>query len=386
MRFFAAMLAMQLKRLARRSSTLLCLLAAPVLALALGLAASSGEDMSVRVGVLLPQNSAYAPAIWHSLAQSGQDVQFVQADTQQQLEDMVAAGQWECGYLLPQSLDDKLANGQYARLVTRVDGPATSLGAVLDWTVSAAVLDSCAATMANGVLAQQGVLPPRDAEAYTALAEEMFTDKTLLAMDIVPVNGAVATDAQGSASLTAASLVRGMLALMLLLFSCLCAVWFARDMQAGFFTRLRPYEGTARLYLPSFGASAVLAAGAGLLTLLAGSALFPGYFGGFGRQAALLLCYLLPLGAFSFLLSMLFAGRELLVGVLPFIMMACLILCPVLVDLSAFIPWLGAVSALLPPTVYLRAASGAGTPWGMLLQAAGYAALGLAVGALKKKL
>lgn len=386
MSFFAAALALQLKRLLWRPATAVCLLALPALVLAVGLFLPRAAHTPVLVGVLLPKNSRQGAVIWQSLeSASHQNIQFLASADEGQLKALVAAGRWECGYLLPENLDKRLETGQLARLVTRVDSPATSLGGVLDWSVAAAILNSYAPTLANKSLAAAGVLPKEGAALYESLAAKLFAPQALLKMDVVPVN-TTSVPTVGGALLTAASLVRGVVALLLLVFSCLCAVWFADDRQTGFFQRLRPYSSTVRLYLPTLAAATVLHVAAGLLSLGLAVAFFPAYFGDFLGEAALLLLYMLPLGAFSFLLAMLFSNRELLVCLLPFLLVACLLLCPVLVDLSAYVPALAVPSALLPPTAYLRAAAGMAPFWHMPLAAAAFLALGLLVGKGRKKL
>ena len=386
MKFFAIAFALQLKRLLRRPATAVCLLALPVLVLAMGLFLPRSAQTPVLVGVLLPNNSRHGAVIWQSLrSASNQDIQFLAAADKGQLKALVAAGRWECGSLLPDDLDKRLENGQLARLVTRVDSPATSLGGMLDWSVAAAILDSYAPTLANKGLAAAGVLPKEEAAQHERLAAKLFAPQVLLKINVVPVN-ATSVPTVGGALLTAASLARGVVALLLLVFSSLCAVWFSGDRQTGFFQRLRPYSSTVWLYLPTLAAATVLHVAAGLLSLGLAMAFFPAYFGGFFAQAALLLLYMLPLGAFSFLLAMLFSNRELLVCLLPFLLVACLLLCPVLVDLSAYVPALAMPSALLPPTAYLRAAAGMAPFWHMPLAAAAFLALGLLVGRAGKKL
>ena len=53
-------------------------------------------------------------------------------------------------------------------------------------------------------------------------------------------------------------------------------------------------------------------------------------------------------------MSALLRRPELPVVALPFVLIACLLFCPVIIDLGAYIKPIAAVSAAMPPTLYLR--------------------------------
>ncbi|MDL2328007.1 hypothetical protein LJC64_05110, partial [Ruminococcaceae bacterium OttesenSCG-928-A11] len=349
--------------------------------LCLALPQDAGDD-PVRVGMLLPQSAAAGQALWLRLeAASDADFTFEPAGSAQALEDNVAAGVWECGYKVADDLDARIAEGSYDGVFTRVDAPSTTLGTLTDWVVCAALLDVCAPEIALHTQLDSGLAAPDEAAALREAMAAAFGPAALLDFEIVPVAGSSAPGAAAQLQLrTGAALVRGMAALVLMLFACLCAARFAGDMTAGFFSRLRPYAGPAALYLPAWAAAGLLSTAAGLLCLGITGAFWSGTLGGPLGEAGLMLLYQLLLAAFSFALSALFRRRERLLALLPFLMTACLVLCPVLVDITHFIPALAGLSALLPPTLYLRAAAGQAGLWQMPLATLGLLAAGFVLG------
>lgn len=294
----------------------------------------------------------------------------------------MAAGAWECGYLIPQDLDTRIAEGRYQRLFTRVDSPATSLSLVLDWAFSAALLEVCAPAVSLRYMEAAGVVGPEALAALEPALEAAFGGGPLMAPELVPVNGRGL--AAGADALTGIALTRGVAALLMLLFSCLAAGAFTADLAGGFFARLRPYAPPGRLFLPAWAAAMLLCglSGAGCLALL--GLFWPGALAGPLAEAASLLLYLLLLAAFSWFLAVLLPSQNAGTILLPFLLAGCLLLCPILVDLSGAVPGGRVLSALLPPTLYLRAAAGQSAAfWQMPLYALGLGLAGLGLAKLK---
>jgi len=109
------------------------------------------------------------------------------------------------------------------------------------------------------------------------------------------------------------------------------------------------------LYLPFFCAAGLFAGVGGFLALLLAGGLFPGFFTGLLSEALRLILYILYLAAVSFFLAGLVRRREALAASLPFLLTACLLFCPILIDLSRYVPFASSIAAALPPTFYLRA-------------------------------
>lgn len=388
MKPFAAVFLLQLRRLLRSGPVLACLLALPALVLGLALLLPRQTDAgpTVEVGVLLPQNSPAAESLWQRLEANRQGLfHFNRAQNQQQLKDMVAANAWECGYLMPEDLDARIGTGSYNRLFTRVQSPATTLGPLVDWQLAAALMDVCAPQLVQGYVQSNGIWPEADPAQLQALLEEAFAVDNQLVLEVLPVGSQAALDVTGAVG-TAVALVRGGVAVVLLLFACLVAVRFAEDLALGFFARLRPFTGRAGLVLPSYAAALLPAGLVALLALGLAGLLFPGQLGAPAREVGLLALYLLYLAACSLLLAVLFKRPGVLVCLLPFVLVACLLLCPIFVDLSFLFPGGRVLAGLLPPTLYLRAAAGhPAALWQMAAATLGLFGLAAGLFSLKKR-
>lgn len=358
MNFFALMLVTQMRRLLRTPSVLLCLLLSPLLTLAMIGLVPQREQKPILAGVLLPQDSRYTQPLLTALQENaGGELVFVQAESLEQMEQMVGMNLWECGYEFSEELDSRIEAGRYSRLITRLDSPATTLGTVLDWTVAAALMDISAPHIANQYMEKAEILPREKQASYAPLAEEFFAQEVSMQIQVQSLSGKEVEQGH-TQTLTTAALIRGLVALLLVLFGCVCSVWFARDMQGGFFKRLGMYQSKGALYFPSWTAAALLGLAAGGLSLALGKAAYPAYFSGALREALLLVLYTLALASWCWVLAALFVRTGALVNLIPFLMIGCLLFSPIVMDPAAWLPFGEKVALLFPPTWYLQAAAG----------------------------
>lgn len=198
MRFFLAGLGLHLRRLVRRPAVAACLLALPALSLVLGLLLGPGGANPARVGVVLPGLAApagtaeanRAETFWQALeAYNSDTLQFIQAPDADTLEQLVAAGVWECGYLLPEDLDARAAAGRYGRLVTRLDGPANTLAGLADWPIEAALLQACAPDIALAYAGRAGLLAALTDQQLAEARAAAFGSRQPMAVQVVPAAG-----------------------------------------------------------------------------------------------------------------------------------------------------------------------------------------------------
>ena len=100
----------------------------------------------------------------------------------------------------------------------------------------------------------------------------------------------------------------------------------------------------------------VVSAGAPVF-LLGLSVLAAVFFSGGGgnllKEAALMAAYAVLVAAFSMALERLLGRAEILLGLLPFLAIASLVVCPVFADLSYFVPAFRLLRLLFVPYYYL---------------------------------
>ena len=368
MKLFFAAFTLALRRLLRRPSAIVLLAAMPVTALAAGLPLAAGPDGgSVLVGLTVPAGSARARAAADLLLSGGGAIRFVESPAGEPLENAVAAGTYDFGYRFSQDFDRHAADGEWRGAVTRVTTPASPFYPALDDRVAAAVLRACWPDFVQPVLARAGY----DVSADT-LAASVSGPVQVMELRVEAASGAAAAPDVAAP----AGLLPGIMAIFLFTYTLLAVTDFTRSMQQGFFARLRPFTGTPQLFTPTLAATLLAGGLSAAAALLVSFCFVPPPPVGAVATLALLLLYTLYLAGVAVLLCALFARRVFPVAVIPFLAVACVVLCPLLLDIAALLPATRPFTALLPPTLFLRAVAGEATA--ALSLGAGTAVLGTA--------
>ena len=364
MRHLIYEIGLSLGRLVRRRGLLPGLLLFPAAVLLWGLLLPPDTlAQPIEVGLSPPQQpSRIAQALCEELLADSQGyVRFVSSDPDT-ARMRVAAGVWDCAFLLSEDFDAALARGNPP--IQAVLSQSSVLSGPAQEAVAAALLRVYSADLAGEYLAGSGLMP--DAQAAAAQVAEMLHNDS--PMTVIRVGG----DTQAAPTLaqsTAAPLLRGLAGLLLLSNALLTGGAVRRFRRTGWYLRARSVAGSARLMAGFVLPRALLPLCACALALAAGRLLLPG-LDNLGRELACLALFQAALIPLSLLLSRL-PGVDTLTGVcLPYVIIACLLLCPVLFDAGRLVPGLYPLTRALPLTWYLTAAGGS-----PLLLTAGCAAL-----------
>lgn len=339
-----AQVQMALLSLWRRPGYLVALLLCP-LVLALGLLLPrEARGTEILVGISLPEDSPAAAELWERLEEERAGAVTYRRAAPEEVRAQVAAGRWECGFLLAEDFEDRLAEGRYEDLVTQVVSPASTMALPLREPVSAALLELCWQDIAGDCLARIGLdLPPVGA------LEDIIPPENRVAVRAETV-GTDAAPRETAESLPYADLLTGGVGLWLQTAALLAAGHLRRWLCGGWARLALPCVGLGVLLLPR---AAVL----GLAAWLAGAAALL-LTGGDGRALACLALYQLCLTAASAALALLPGAERLIAVLLPVTPLACVICCPVLLDAALLVPALYPVSRALPLTHFLLAVQG----------------------------
>lgn len=346
-----------LQQLRSLKTWILLLLLSLLIAVLPGLLPQQERAAPVQVGVALPEEGG--EAFWDLLQErSGAVITFIPADAAT-VEARVATGQWDCGLLLPEDFDKKLQSLSTHRLITMTVSDASAAYPLVRETVAAYVISLIAPDIARDYLTESGIAPEDTLPQLESVLEQVLPESERLLVTMTTPDGA-ALDPLTLADAGLAGLLRGLIAVILLVWVLMSAVDAGRWLETPAAARLRPLLGAATLLLPRILAAAVpalLSAGIALCLLGSGNIL-P------------LLAYLAALCALALLAARIPAVWTALPPLMPFVPLLCLVLSPVLFDPASLFPALAPLSAAMPITLFLRACDGA---WqaGLLLLGAG---------------
>ena len=276
-------------------------------------------EQPLEVGLCPPQRpSQAAQALCEVLCRdTGGSVRFVLSDPDT-ARDRVAGGVWDCAFVLEEDFDRRLERGRSP--VRLIVSQGSLIAGLAREAVAAALIQVSTPRLAGEYLEDSGLMPD-GWEAARQVEAILRNDSPMEVLRVDAGGWEPATLAQS----TAAPLLRGLAGLLLLCHGLLTAAALRRFRRGDWYRRAVSVAGPPRLL-------------AGFLS----------------AQVLLPLCA----GALALLLSRL-PGVETMTGVcLPYVVIACLLLCPVLFDAGRLVPQLYPLTRAIPLTWYLTAADG----------------------------
>ncbi len=330
MRFFLRAAMAELSAVWRGKRALAMLIALPVcVCLVSVIVPDDVMEPAVPVGWSMSDGCETGRELLEHLRETAGGVEFFETD-EATLRRKVASGEWECGFVLREDFDERVAAGRYGRLFTLVSGEGSTMQGLVSEAVSAAMLAVVAPQIGSDYLESVGAVPPEG-------GWELEPGSRL---EIEPASGEPAGSYVSSG--ISRSLLRGCAAVLLTVSAVSFGDELARRRREGYFRRIAAVRGEASALLPALAVRFALSFAAAAAALAAAGIWEP------GLVAAL--CFALT--AFAAVLSVFPDGWS--AAVLPFLPAAMLVLCPVLFDVSEFMPALGRAGSLLAATHYLR--------------------------------
>ena len=119
-----------------------------------------------------------------------------------------------------------------------------------------------------------------------------------------------------------------------------------------------PFEPAIKRLAGSLTAAGLLMIAGGGLAVAAERLIFPAKGAGLVGEVFLLAAYILSLVCLCFVLTLILPNRDYLLAILPFFLILCLLLSPILFDAGQWIREIRWLSDLIPVTHYLRAVTG----------------------------
>ncbi len=330
------------------------------LALLIPLAAAVFPDGSssavVQVGLVLPRRGG--EALQELLEERSSDlVQFLPAD-EETVDRMILSGNWDCGLVVPKDFQQRLERLDTKNLLIFKTGPGSTVYPLVQETVAACMMELMSPYIAESYLKEMGA----EEEALEEKLEELSQSAQQVQVNLETLDG----EAMDPLSMTATGirrLLRGMAAVLVMVWSLYQAVDLGRWQETDTAIRLRSVCRQTQLLLPQISAAM-------MPVFLTGIVLIPWLSGGSAAAAAFAAFWAVLLGI-SLVVSRIRPLWQSIPVMMPFLAVSSLIFEPVLVDVSLLFPGLSAWTAWLPVSAFIRAADGSGSSLACMIAEAG---------------
>ena len=288
-------------------------------------------------------------ALREALAVSDSAFTFREYDSLSEITGHVAAGEVECGYLIPSDLFSSLLAGERREKIRVLSSPSSSLIPVVNESLYSRIFAQLTPMLLTNYLSYQTEGP---AAALAQTGEKALKDQ----YEIYLTNGSTFAfeyeNAQMSSGFAQRKLLlsplRGLFAILILL--------------AGFSGALRYYRAAEHPVYARFSVRLVMILAPMLLCcipVLFSYLFYPDLSPAHGNPVAIfseilrLVLYMLLCLAFLLLLTQLLRNAALMYAFLPLYVLCCLVFSPIFIDAGSFIPLLKTVSRFFLPTWYL---------------------------------
>lgn len=334
------------KRLYKKVTFLMILLLIP--ALVLGYQAAAGEDSGmVTVALAQEGQDPLAQELIEELDGESQLICFLRCGSAQEAQELVWGGKVDMAWIFRENISERLTDfanqparrNSVATVVVREDNVTLRLARErLSGTIMRQVSHRLYIAYIRENVPDLAVLSDQELMAYyntQDIAEELFTyDES----DATMQNPAQAH------YLTAP--VRGLLAVVIVLCGLATAMYYTQDSKRGTFG----WVSIRRLPLVEMGCQMVSLVNVTVVVMV--TLAISRQTGRWYRELAVSAAYCLCCGAFSMLLRRLCGSVRVLGTLLPLLVVAMLLICPVFLDLGK----LHLLQLLFPPTYYIHAA------------------------------
>lgn len=322
----------------------LLLLSIPALSLWMGQNQKMNTKATSTVAVYQADEDPVAANTVENLKLQGEEFIVVECASQEEVKHMVSCKEAECGYIFQEDITRKIGEGAYSKLVQGYRRESSVFYQVLNEKVFAAFFHEFSEViMMNYVEGNEKfqVLPQEVLEGLKKGYEEEFSADTTFHVEYSLLSGEVIEEEVMTLP------VRNLLAVLMFLGVFLGIYDYRKGEENGTFRTMSP--SMTRMVAGMYLCIPILLLGVDTFF----SILALGESEGILQELLALGLYMAELWIVGCVGLLLIRRSTTVLSILPMAAFACLILCPVFVDLSSYIRVLGLVRKFLPPTWYI---------------------------------
>lgn len=337
------------KRLLKKPVFVILLLLLPIMSIFLKKAFTI-QSVHIRTALYTSDKVGISANAVEMLINQNDIIEFVECESPDEVRTMVASGECVCGYILPESLEEKFDLNLFRNSIDVLTG-SYSVSPLTDEMVFSAVYRYYALHILDKYIDDTGLFKKYSSKEIKNELSDLY-NKYLIDGSTFSFNyhneNAISKDSSVLLPGFLILSVRGLLSVIIFISGFAGAVQLYRDRSNCIFRTL----SGIRLRLAEFMVilSPVTIMGVSCLISLAVS----GSTGNIFKEISSIAFYIFCVTIFCYILCIIFKNEVSLCALIPVFIMASLIICPIFIDITEFNGKFGILQQIFPPTWYLN--------------------------------
>lgn len=342
------------KRLWKHPSFLCMLLTMPLIVCSLRFLSSSNSS-SLQVAIYNEDRENFSAQIVKNLLERQSSIHFYEVTNREELYHDVKNQRVECAYIFPKDFTRRLENENTDGLLSLITSPGTLSDKLINEVVYSEIYRSYAPKLLLSYCLSTDVFAVWDKQKLQSLIEELYerflsNGSTFSFQYSDSRFGETSAKAENYNYLVTP--VRGIIALFILMAGMAGTLLWYQDSQNGLFLS-SPYRMQSFLNIIEITTAVLPAAIIGLICLK-----MAGIFLGVLPEFSYMFLYMLFIIGFCNLLRLLLKKASYFCSAIPILALGTIIICPVFVDFSMFLPFFRHLRKLFAVNYYLKAFAG----------------------------
>lgn len=338
-----------LKRQIKNPAVIVFLLGMPLTAVIVMQIPEMNEAQLPRVGIVISNGDEISEKVLNQLTNGKYSMEFYSASSYEDLREDVRTGAAECGYIFHSQMTEKLKNDDYADMIVQLQNGTDFVPSMAKEIVFSALFSVYAKDMAVEYVASSPIFDKYADRAKQLVAnsyDQYLSGASTFYMKFSRLDMEDAAEVVSIGDTTGSFPVKGILAILVYLAGLFGCVQWKMDEKKGVFLTL-PY-GFRIASRPLYALIPTV--------LFAISAELTFFFSHTPNMAAELWrmpLYIVAIAAFSWILNLVTPSARAMVSIIPVLLIASLVLCPVFINVLTYVPAAKHLARLLLPYYYL---------------------------------
>ncbi len=337
------------KRLFKKPIFLIFFISLPILSVALK-KEFTVNNIHLCAGLYMPSDDATSEGIKNRLVNSSDAIKFVVADSELELNQMVATGKCQCGYVIPANINIIMDNGKFRHSIKVIPG-TYSISSITNELVFSAIYNEYALHILENYIDDTGLFRDYQKKRIQDEINTLYnTYKTNGSTYSFKYTGEETLSKDASVLLPGYLIlsVRGLLAIVIFATCFAGAIQLYQDRNNGIFRTRFGYRlhlsGVFVILTPTLIIS--LSCIVGLILSKSAGNIF--------KEIFFMILYDIMLTSIVYVLTLLIQSRTLFCGLLPVLLISSLLICPVFIDVCELDSRFKLLQNCFPPTWYLK--------------------------------